>query len=356
MIEKLYSDFDPPINVKSKKGKSFSEKDLPLSFFHKFKEIKTVSRAIEETVVLKHQKKWVNATMIGVDTSFLSMSKMKKHIVSGTPDLEFSGKPHAIVGATLMDQLDAFISDYQQEILTIYYPKRNMKIRFGKNPFRSKNIFVAAKMNFNKEINRSTIVVPLSFAKNLLRYEDRITSYFMALKKGVDKNQFKLKLQKKLGNKYKVFTDYEKNELIYKTSKTEKIIVLIILLFIFILAAFNLIASITVLFTEKEADIHTMISFGANKQFIFNIFFYEGLLIAFKGIFYGLILGYGICLLQLKLELLTLPNTGGEVFPIRFSISDGILIFISVSLLSVLLSYLPVKYLVHRFFTTAKKQ
>ena len=93
-----------------------------------------------------------------------------------------------------------------------------------------------------------------------------------------------------------VKTNYEKNELIYKTSKSEKLIVLVILLFIFVLAAFNLVASLTMLFVEKLENIKTMIGYGASQSFIFKIFFFEGLLIAGKGIFIGAIIGYAVCL------------------------------------------------------------
>ena len=63
-----------------------------------------------------------------------------------------------------------------------------------------------------------------------------------------------------------VKTSFEKNELIYKTSKSEKIIVMVILLFIFVLAAFSLVASLTMLFVEKLPNIRTLRSFGADQK------------------------------------------------------------------------------------------
>ena len=85
-------------------------------------------------------------------------------------------------------------------------------------------------------------------------------------------------------------TSYEKNELIFKTSKSEKLMVIVILVFIFILAAFNLVASLTMLFVEKKDNIATMIAYGANYQMVFRVFFFEGLLICGKGIFFGMFL------------------------------------------------------------------
>ena len=43
-----------------------------------------------------------------------------------------------------------------------------------------------------------------------------------------------------------------------------------------------------------------------------------------------------------------MPNSGGEPFPIALSLKDGILIVTLVSLLSTILSFLPVKYLIYK--------
>jgi lipoprotein-releasing system permease protein len=102
------------------------------------------------------------------------------------------------------------------------------------------------------------------------------------------------------------------------------------------------------LFVEKLDNIQTMQSFGANKKFIFNIFFFEGLLISGKGILFGALIGYAICFIQLKFSLLTMPNSAGEAFPIALSWTDGVLIITMVSLLSVMFSYFPVKYLIRK--------
>ena len=206
-------------------------------------------------------------------------------------------------------------------------------------------------MNYNREVNTEFIVIPIALAKEMLEYEKDITSIFIDVAEGYENDFVKEELKVFLGNEFIVKTNYEKNELIYKTSKTEKLIVLIILLFIFILAAFNLVASLTMLFIEKMENIKTMISLGANRKLIFRIFFFEGLMISLKGILIGLVLGYLICLVQIHGNVLQMPNSGGESFPIKILISDSILILILVTSLSLLASYLPVKYLIKRNFS-----
>ena len=127
---------------------------------------------------------------------------------------------------------------------------------------------------------------------------------------------------------------------------------MIILLLIFVVAAFNLVASLTMLFIEKMDNIKTMLSFGADRSFVFKIFFFEGLIISFKGIGIGLALGYAICLLQVFGQFLQMPNSNGEAFPIKLEFLDSLLIISLVSVLSFLASYLPVKYLLKKNFNS----
>ena len=372
MIEELYSEYDTDITIRSEVGKTFNEKQIDLEKLLAVDGVINSTRAVEEVVILKHEKKWVNARMVGVDSSFLDITNMSAHMIDGDPvvkvdtsldvipiideeldieiydtvmEVSYSG----IIGASLLDKLDGFIpQNVGQETVICYVPKRKIKIGFGNNPFRTNTIQVAGRMNYNREVNSENFVVPIEFAKELMMYDDHISAIYVDIDPKFDNETVRDKIKELIGPDFVVKTNFEKNELIYKTSQSEKLIVLGILLFIFVLAAFNLVASLTMLFVEKLDNLETMQSFGANKKFIFNIFFFEGLLIAGKGILFGVLFGYLICYLQLQFSLLTMPNSAGEAFPIAISWIDGIIIVSLVSILSVLFSYFPVKYLIYK--------
>lgn len=349
MIEELYSEYDTDITIRPKVGKTFNERQLDMKKLQAVDGVYNFTRAVEEVVILKHDKKWVNAKMIGIDSSFLAITKMSKHMIDGKAVLDQHDVAYGIIGAGLLEKLDGYIPENVGfESVVCYVPKRKIKIGFGKNPFRTNTIRVSGRMNFNREVNSENFVVPIDFAKELMEYDDHISAIYIDVDPKYDNETVRDKMKEMLGSDFVVKTNFEKNELIYKTSRSEKLIVLFILLFIFILAAFNLVASLTMLFVEKLENIETMQSFGANKKFIFNIFFFEGLLIAGKGIFYGALAGYLICYLQIQFSLLTMPNSGGEAFPIAISWIDGVLIISMVTILSVLFSYFPVKYLIYK--------
>lgn len=349
MIEELYSEYDTDITIRPTIGKTFNERQLDLDQLQAIPGVYNYTRAVEEVVILKHEKKWVNAKLIGIDSSFLAITKMSKHIIDGKVMLDRDGEPYGIIGAGLLEKLGGYIPENVGfESVICYVPKRKIKIGFGQNPFRTNSIRVAGRMNFNREVNSENFVVPIDFAKELMEYDDHISAIYVDVDPKYENETVRDKIKEMIGSEFVVKTNFEKNELIYKTSRSEKLIVLFILLFIFILAAFNLVASLTMLFVEKIENIETMQSFGANKKFIFNIFFFEGLLIAGKGIFYGALIGYLICYLQIQFSLLTMPNSGGEAFPIALSFMDGVIIISMVTILSVLFSYFPVKYLIYK--------
>ncbi len=348
MIDRLYSEFDSEITVRPKEGKTFNENQIRDKDFLEIPGVIRYSRAVEEVVILKHEKKWVNANLIGVDSSFLQMTNMKDHMVDGGMFLKLEGEDFGLIGATLLDKLGGFIpQNLGFETLTCYVPKRDVKIRFGKNPFSTQLIKIAGRINYNREVNAQQIIVPIGISRSLMNYTNQISAFYVECDRKMNREDIKSKIQKMVGKDFVVKTNYEKNELIYKTSKSEKLIVLIILLFIFILAAFNLVASLTMLFVEKLENIKTMTSYGASRSFIFKIFFFEGLLIAGKGILIGAIFGYLVCLAQINFEFITMPNSGGEAFPMKLSFWDGTLILTLVVTLSVIFSFLPVKFLIH---------
>ena len=349
MVAQLYSAYDAPITIRSTQGKTFLENTIDMRAISSVSGVKNVSRAVEETVILKKQKKWVNAHLVGVDAGYLKDCALDKHLVDGIPVFLNENQATAIIGATLLDKLDGYISELDgKEELLLYTPLREAKIGSRKSPFMIAPLTVVGKMNYNREVNASELLVPLDFARNQLNYTTDLTAIFVAVASTADPMEIKEVLQQQLGSKFEVKTAAEKNELIFKTSRSEKRIVVLILIFIFILAAFNLVASLTMLFIEKKENIQTLIRIGATNQFIFRIFFFEGLLIAAKGIVIGLALGITICALQLNFAFLAMPNSNGEAFPIAFNWKDGLLILSLVSSLSFAASYLPVWYLIKK--------
>jgi lipoprotein-releasing system permease protein len=351
MVVKLYSDFDAPLTIRSKQSKTFNQNFLSLDEIQQIEGVSYVMRAVEEVVILKKDKKWVHAKMIGVDTSFLRSAKINEHMVDGEPLLlDKTGRSYALFGASLLDKLDGYIpfSDGMEEQITFYVPLREGKMRPGKNPLSVERVPVSGRINYNREVNSEHVVVPYDLAARLLQYKDDVTAFYLAVDPFIDLNDLKNRVQSIVGEDFLVQTYLEKNQLIFKTSQTEKIIVFFILVFIFILASFNLIASITMLFVEKRADIKLLYNIGAQRKDIFKIFFYKGLMISFRGVLFGLLIGYTVAFSQLYFGFIQMPGAPSDFFPVKMTWGDGLFILAAVSSLGFIVSYLPTRLLVYK--------
>ena len=163
--------------------------------------------------------------------------------------------------------------------------------------------------------------------------------------------QVKTGLKSLTGNNYKVEDKYELNRSYYAMMRSEKLAVFLILLFILLIASFNIIGSISMLILDKKDDLATYKALGMTQKKIISIFQTEGRLITGLGAFTGLVLGTALCLLQEKFGFITLGDSGSYVvdaYPVKLVFSDMAWIMITVILIGYIASYFPVRYLVKK--------
>lgn len=115
-------------------------------------------------------------------------------------------------------------------------------------------------------------MVPFEFAAQLLQFENKATAIEIGAPKNTDLEKLKNEIQSIVGTNYTVQTRYQINELIYKTNKTEKWVTFLILTFILVIAAFNIISSLTMLIIDKTKDIWILKCLGASKNLVRLIF------------------------------------------------------------------------------------
>jgi lipoprotein-releasing system permease protein len=110
------------------------------------------------------------------------------------------------------------------------------------------------------------------------------------------------------------------------------------------------------LIIDKREDILTLQSMGADQSLIRRIFLWEGWLISILGAFLGLILGFAICWVQIKFQLLKFPGNGSfavPAYPVEIHTLDLLLTFITVLLIGFIVSWLPVRFISGKYINTA---
>ncbi|MCC5922821.1 MAG: ABC transporter permease [Crocinitomicaceae bacterium] len=358
MVTQMYSKFDPPLSIRYKSSKSFPEKIIPIDQISQIAGVQQVSRAVEEVVILQRGKdKTAHAIMLGVDENFIDVIDLHNHLLDGTPSLFSSeNNPQAIFGIQLLNRLDAYISNSleNKDFVTFHVPLRDGKLRPGMSPFTSSRILVGGAINYNREVNTGYVLLPFEKAREMLQYDKEITALFIDVAPKFNLQSVQQEVAAIVGGEFEVKTNLQKNELIFKTSQSEKLIVIFILVFIFLLSAINLIAAVIMLFVAKRQDLRTLDAMGLPRNKMTKIFFYQGLFINMQGLLIGIILGYTVVFMQLKFGLLQMPGAPQDFFPVEPTITDGFLIVALIALLGLLISYFPPKLLVNSLFKSSR--
>ena len=330
MIEGLYTEFDQEIIVRPRESKKINPDSLKqlVSFSEQLHGVERTSLFIQERIILRKKKKWANAELWAVESSFNQMAKLytREHLINGKAA---ENENQSLIGVGLANKLGLRSMDLTPESAVLYIPRQDRKIRIGKSPFFQQYIAIVGAMDYNKEVNDQILLVSLSFAKGY--FNDEVSGLLIQTQIN-HRSAVNTILNNKFGKQFTIKTNLEKNELIFKTSKSEKLIVVVILVFVFILSLFNLSASLTMTFLEKKAQLNTMYSLGLSSVDVKRVFIVLGLIIVGFGVFMGLGLGSLLVFLHEQLHLITIPGTL-NAFPSKFDILQVLsLLFLLISL------------------------
>ncbi|BDG08342.1 ABC transporter permease [Anaeromyxobacter paludicola] len=105
------------------------------------------------------------------------------------------------------------------------------------------------------------------------------------------------------GYPYRVKDWGEMNRNLFSALMMEKVVMAVILGFIVLVASFIIVATLIMLVLEKTREIAVLKSMGAGLSSVMRIFVAEGLIIGAVGTAFGLLLGYGTCLLVEKVGI-----------------------------------------------------
>jgi lipoprotein-releasing system permease protein len=349
LVEDLYASFDPDIKITVVEGKTFDSKDFPKDKILKISEVLHYNSALEEVALIKYEDKQTVTTIKGVEESFYTMTGMDSLIIEGGINHNPEKMNTVIMGWGIADQLSLFISQSVYQI-SLIVPKRGTKKGISPgSEFNKKIAYATGVFSVNPDFDTKYVLADLVFVQKLLKHKGKLSSVELGLSKDADWDKVKAEVQNIVGDKYKVQTRFELNELVFKTNKTEKWITFLILSFILVIASFNIIGSLTMLIIDKKKDVWILKTMGANNKVIRKIFFAEGMLINLLGAISGMAIGAFVCWLQMQFGLLRLSGGVVDFYPIELNIIDFVNVSIIVIIIGLIASWYPVRILTKKY-------
>lgn len=354
LIKSLFNTFDPEIEITINEGKTFELADNLYAGLNQLNGIEGISPVIEENVLLKYDDRYHPGIIKGVPLDYANMTGIDSMIVDGDFSLKDKHGEYAVIGQGVAYFLSiglTFLSPLQ-----IYVPKENANISMDPSQaFSRKLIYPSGIFGIQQEFDSKYVIVPLSFASDLLGYKNRVSAIELKLKDGVVVDDVKFEVQQLLGDKFSVKDRFEQNELLYKIMKSEKWAIFLILTFILIIASFNIIGSLTMLIIDKQEDIAILQSMGAEYGLVRRIFLFEGWLISIVGSVVGIFLGFLVCWLQQTFGIIPIDSAGNFIisaYPVKMVFWDFVFVFLTVLLIGFIAAWYPVRYITKRFVSS----
>lgn len=145
------------------------------------------------------------------------------------------------------------------------------------------------KLNM-KDYDSNTVLVHINDAAKLFKKKNQVSAIQLKLTNVFLADQVKAELKnRELG--WSVSTWYDRHSSLFSAIATEKRVMTLILFILVLVAAINIISTLVMVVTDKEADIAILRTLGASPGAIRNIFMVQGTMIGSIGTLAGVGLG-----------------------------------------------------------------
>lgn len=276
-------------------------------------------------------------TVHGVPESYTQVVAVDSAIIDGVFALadEYGYPAGALsVGAAL--NLGARPNPY--EPVGFYAPRRVGRINPA-NPmgaFTSDSVLVAGVWQVNDaDADEAAAYIPLEVARQLFDYQDGEASAIeISLHPGADEGHVQAEIENLLGG-WRVLNRLEQQSGSFSIIAIEKWITFLMLAFILLIAAFNVVSTLSMVIIEKRDDMATLRALGATQGRVRAIFTWEGWLISMLGGVTGIVTGSLLCLGQEQWGWLKLNGDPTQLtidtYPVDLQFPDLLIVLVLVA-------------------------
>jgi len=353
LVEEMFSAFDPQLKITPVTGKVFDPTTVLFDEVRALPEIDKIAESLEDNVMINYRGHQSLAVLKGVSDNFISLTNFGPIMIDGDTVLRNDVNNFALLGLGIANNLGVnagFVFPME-----IDAPQRNVKVNLA-NPIVSINreyVYIGGVFRVDQAVyDENYVIVPIRLARDLFNYEKEVSALEIKLKPGASVREVQAKIQKILGDDFYVKDRYQQQEDTFKMINIEKWVTFLILSFILLIAAFNIIGSLSMLIIDKQADVITLRNLGADNRLISRIFLFEGWMISAFGAVTGIVLGVLLCLGQQRygwLRLGTGDNFSVTAYPVIVYFSDLVFILITVLVIGFFSVLYPVRYLAKKW-------
>jgi len=278
--------------------------------------------------------------------TFGAVSDLPEHLFYSDSKLDFDppegGKiPGIVLGSQLANRLRI---GHGQRVYLLTFPDSDieeialMGLKPKLHPFVVTDLFESGMFHYDDTFG----FISLDAAQDVLKLGDAVTDIHLRVADLDEAPSISQRLEAELGYPYRSTDWTSLSPELFRWMELEKWAIFIALSLIILVASFNIMSILTMSILIKTPEIGILRAMGSKVRSIRRIFVYQGLFIGVFGTALGCIVGYFVCWLQLRFDLIAIP---GEIYIIsKLPVDMQPLDFVLVSAVSLTISLLASVY------------
>ena len=319
--------FDPDARVEAALGKRLVVDSLQLAQISVLEGVAMASPILEDKVFLTYRNKSQVGLLRGVKEDYNELIDIEALLVSG--NWFANSFDEVIIGGGIARNLSLGVYDYT-DFLQLSTPKRKGGPRLGQNPLINESAVAAGIYFANEEIDKKYLFAKMELAQRLFqRKENEYTYIELKTTEDADLVALEKEISSLLQQDIRVLNRVQLNAALYKMLNTENVAVYLIFSLIIIIALFNVVGALIMMFLDKKPQLNILFAMGLTPKKIQQVFFYLGGLISWVGGGLGFLLGAILVAVQQAFPFLYVPGTALP-YPVEFDLQNGLLVLVTV--------------------------
>jgi lipoprotein-releasing system permease protein len=220
-----------------------------------------------------------------------SVSTLGASMKGGALDALQAGEYRIVLGQELAWSLGLWLGDK----VTLMAPQASVSVA-GVMP-RLKRFTVAGIFEAGMyEYDSGLALIHIDDARRLYRMGPEVSGVRLKLDDIDAAPLFSLRLGELLDGSYRIRNWTQEHVSFFRALKIEKNVMFVILMLIVAVAAFNLVSTLVMVVTDKQADIAILRTLGMSPANVMAVFMYQGTIVGFIGTLLGLLGGISLAL------------------------------------------------------------
>jgi len=339
---------DPDIKALQAEVKTFTGADSLAAVLERLPEVATAMPVLQERALMTTPQAQKPVIVKGVDTKrYPQIIDIDRLIIDGVYEAD-NGLDDSIpaIQASVGVAVATGLRPSPYKAAQIYMPRRTGRINPA-NPttaYRQMPVALTGVFRVDQpEYDADYIIAPLDDVRRLLEYDTDAASWLeIKAAPGYSPKEAEKAVATALPA-FDVLGRERQQADTYRMIAVEKWVTFLMLVFILIIASFNIVSTLSLMVIEKRSDMTTLRALGASRNSVRSIFIAEGWLITATGGLAGTILGSVLVLLQQHFGFIKIGGDpqamSVDVYPVELHAADQLLVIATIAAVGLLIGF-----------------